>query len=120
MDYFQTLTYFLYEDKHLQSLLKSFQKYSGISSFGATVEKWATEQGFSDDFFNKQPWEGKFLLIISSIVSNELLTKTGNQFETSKDLSILIKLVRNWVVSLKGSEARLHMTIRDMSQGYNI
>jgi hypothetical protein len=92
-----------------------FQSISGTNSFGTAVEKWATENGFSDEFFNKQPWEGKFLMIILFVTSNEVLTKTGNEFGRPKDSEILFKLVRNWVVSLRGSPGRLQMTISDLN-----
>jgi len=94
--------------------IENFQRFSGLNSFGIAVEKWAVEQDYSDEFFNKQPWEGKFFLIINNLTSYEFTTKTGNQLETGKDYNILFKLVRNWILSLKGSESRLQMTIRDL------
>jgi hypothetical protein len=95
--------------------ISRFQSLSGMNSFGAALEKWATEEGFSDKFFNKQSWEGQFLMIILSVTSNEVLTKTGNAFGGAKDSEILFKLVRNWVIGLKGSPSRLEMTIKELN-----
>jgi hypothetical protein len=94
--------------------ISRFQSVAGMNSFGAALEKWATEEGFSDKFFNNQPWEGKFLIIILSVASKEVLIKTGSEFGGAKDSEILFKLVKNWVISLKGSPSRLQMTIKDL------